>query len=58
MDTEKVEDCKADVFIDNIITVGVDKGDNLQIILSGPCTIMHALSNNASSDTFLYQDIT
>ena len=53
VDTKKGEDCKADVFIDNTITVGVDKGDNLQIILSGTCSIMHAVAHNASSDTFV-----
>ena len=49
----KGEDCKADVLIDDIITVGVDKGDNLQTILSGTCTIMHAVAHNESSDTFV-----
>ena len=49
----KVENCKTDVFIDNIITVGVDKGDNMQRILPGPCTIMYAVAHNASSDTFV-----
>ena len=32
VDTVKGEDCKVDLFIDDIITVGVDKGDNLQRI--------------------------
>ena len=31
----------------------MDKGDNLQIILAGPCTIMNAVAHNASSDTFV-----
>ena len=49
----KGEYFKADVFIDDIITVGVDKGDNLQRILAGPCIIMHAVAHNASPDTFV-----
>ena len=49
----KVEDCKADVFIDDIITVGVDKCDNLLRILAEPYNIMHAVAHNASLDTFV-----
>ena len=49
----KGEDCRAKFFIDDIIRVGVDKGDNLQRILAIPCTIMHAVAHNASSDTFV-----
>ena len=51
-DMIKGEICKADVFIDNIITVGVDKGDNLQRTVAGSCTIMHAVAHNAPSDDF------
>ena len=53
VDMIKGEDFKADVLIDDIITVGVYKGDNLQRILSGPFTIMHAVAHNESSDTFV-----
>ena len=53
VDIIKGEDFKADVYIYDIITVGLDKGDNLQKILAGPCTIMHAVAHNASSDTFV-----
>ena len=53
VDMIKGENCKADVFIDNITTVRVDKGDNLQRILYGPCTIMHAVAHNASSEIFV-----
>ena len=49
----KGEYCKAYVFIDNISTVGVDKCYNLQRILAGPYTVMHAVAHNASSDTFV-----
>ena len=44
----KGEICKADVFIDDIITFGVDKGDNLQRTVAGSCTIMHAVAHNPS----------
>ena len=53
VDMVKGEDFKADVCIDDIITVVVDKGGNIQIILAGPCTIIHAVSHNVSSDTFV-----
>ena len=49
----KGEDYKANIFLDDIITVAVNEGDNLQRILAGPCTIMHAVAHNASSDTFV-----
>ena len=48
VDIIKGEDFKADVYIYDIITVGLDKGDNLQKILAGPCTIMHSVEHNAS----------
>jgi hypothetical protein len=44
----KIDDgdkCKADVFIDDVITVGVDVKDNLKRIIAGPCTIMHAIAH-------------
>ena len=47
------DDCKADVFIDDIITVGVDTGTNLQKIVAGPCTIMHALAQHSLNDPFI-----
>ena len=36
--------CSADVFIDDIITVGVDVNDNLERLKAGPCTVMHAIA--------------
>ena len=53
VDMIKGKYCKADVFIDYIITVGVEKGGNLQRILVGPCTIMHVVAHNESSDTIV-----
>ena len=45
------DNCSADVFIDDIITVGVHIKDNLERIKAGPCTVMHALAHQASSST-------
>ena len=42
--------CKADVFIDDIITMGVDTKDYLRRIMAGPSTIMHAFTHTASGD--------
>ena len=53
VDMVKGEDFKADVFIEDIITVGVYKVNNLQRILAGPFTIMHAVAHNESLDTFV-----
>ena len=44
---EEGDICKADVFIDDVISVGVDKGDNLLRLKAAPCSIMHALSHKA-----------
>ena len=42
--------CKADVFIDDIITVGVDVGDNLLRLISAPCTAMHAFCHSIEGE--------
>ena len=51
--------CKSDVFIDDIITVGVDTDDILDRIIAAPCTIMHAVAHKAeNNETFVpRQDI-
>ena len=41
--------CSADVFIDDIITVGVHLGNNLEKIVAAPCTVMHAIAHQASN---------
>ena len=41
--------CSADVFIDDIITVGADINDNLERIKAGPCTVMHAIAHQTHS---------
>ena len=43
---EEGDICKADVFIDDVITVGVDMDDNLERIVAAPCSIMHAMAHN------------
>ena len=50
---EKDECCKSDVFVDDIITVGVDIDNNLAKIVAAPCTIMHAVAHKANGDTFI-----
>ena len=50
------DECKADVFIDDIILVAVDKDDNLQRIIAAPCTVMHAIAHSSSNGTFLPRD--
>ena len=47
------DNCTADVFIDDVITVGVHQNDNIHRLIAGPCTIMHALAHQASTTTFL-----
>ena len=36
---------KADVFIDDIISVAPDIGDNLQRVVAAPCTVLHTVSH-------------
>ena len=45
--------CTADVFIDDVITVGVDTGNNVEKLMAAPCTVMHALAHASEKDTFL-----
>jgi hypothetical protein len=49
---------KADCFVDDIISCAVDDGDNLLRLKAAACTVIHAISHQASSDTHLpRQDI-
>ena len=48
-----VEDLKADVFIDNIILVAVDKEDNLDRVIAAPCTVIHAVADKAIGETHI-----
>ena len=51
------EDLKADVFIDDIISVAPDIGDNLQRVVAAPCTVLHAVSHQAEKgDMFVPRD--
>ena len=45
--------CSADVFIDDVITVGVDIGDNTEKIMADPCTVIHALAHATEEDTVI-----
>lgn len=47
--------CKADVFIDDIISMGVDVGDNVEKLKAAPSTILHAICHK-SDETFLPRD--
>ena len=54
VDIDVDEDCKADVFVDDIITIGADVNDNLQRITTALCSILHAFAHNATdNDTFV-----
>ena len=47
---------KADVFVDDIISVTADVGDNLSKLKKAPCTVIHALSHKPSKDLKLKRD--
>ena len=42
---EEEDTCKADVFIDDVISICVDIDDNLDRVKAAPCTIMHAIAH-------------
>ena len=44
------DNCTADVFIDDIITVGVDTGNNATKLRAGPCTAMHAIAQQGNEE--------
>ena len=48
--------CKSDIFIDDLISIGVDIHDSLQRLIAAPCSVMHAIAHNSSSTTFLVRD--
>lgn len=47
---------KADCFIDDIITVAVDLGENRAQIEAAPCTILHAMAHKASNQVSTPRD--
>ena len=47
--------CSADVFIDDVITVGVDVGINVLKLRAGPCTVMHAIAQPADYSTTIHR---
>jgi hypothetical protein len=46
---------KADCFVDDIMSITVDKGDNLLRLATAPCTVIHAIGHRASGSTHLYR---
>ena len=42
---EDYDGCKADVFIDDVITIGVDSGDYLKQVIAGQHTLFRRLYN-------------
>ena len=50
------DECKADVFIEDIISVVVDQNDNLQRIIAAPCSVMHAIAHSSSNEIGLPRD--
>ena len=47
---------KAKVFVDDIISVCDDKGENLKCIKAAPCTVIHAVANRFVSKTEVKRD--
>ena len=50
---EEGDICKSDVFIDDIITMGVDVADNLKRIMAAPCTVMHAFTHSVDGPSHI-----
>ena len=46
-------DGKADVFVDDIMSITVDKDDNLKRLMTAPCTVIHAVAHKATGKTHL-----
>ena len=44
---------KADVFVDDIMSITVDIGDNLIRLATAPCTVIHAMAHAADGKTHL-----
>ena len=42
---------KTDCFVDDLITVAVDLGNNLECINAAPCTVIHAMAHHTSGKT-------
>ena len=43
----------ADCFVDDIISMAVDIEDNLERLVTAPCTVIHAVSHQADGPTFV-----
>ena len=46
-------DSKADVFVDDIMSVTVDRKDNLKRLIAAPCTVIHAIAHKAEGITHI-----
>jgi hypothetical protein len=44
---------KADCFVDDIMSITVDEGDNLLRLATAPCTVIHAIGHSATGETHL-----
>ena len=50
-------DSKADVFVDDIISITVDSKDNLARLMAAPCTVIHAVAHSAEVTHIKRQDL-
>ena len=46
-------DGKADVFVDDIMSITVDSGNNLEKLMAAPCTVIHAIAHSANGKTHI-----
>ena len=58
MSLDDKPDAKADVFIDDTVTVVVDILGNIERVEAAPCTVIHAIAHNVKGKVhILRQDI-
>ena len=50
---ENEPSAKADVFVDDIMSIAVDHNDNLTRLATAPCTVIHAIAHKACGQTYL-----
>lgn len=55
-DLDSDVECKSDVFIDDLISIGVDNGNDLSRLIAAPCTVMRAIARKAEGEIFLKRD--
>ena len=50
----ETEPCaKADCFVDDILSMTIDEGDNLLRLATAPCTVIHAMAHRTRGKTYL-----